>query len=156
MANKYEEFTKPSTYDGSSNATVGYTKNDYQAALGNPPNNTDTGNETTDYYNALKNESYKTLLNSEIQASIARDQALKYTNNSLRAKGYATQGLAESTNLGLQSQYQTALANARNTYQQSIDSINEQQRNAETQKQNDEFESLTTLYLSSVFCISLL
>ena len=127
-----------------SKATIGYTQDDYKSAL-NQTYNTNTGNETTDYYNALKNESYKSLLNSEVQASIARDQAMKYTTNSLRAKGYANQGLAESTNLGLQSQYHTALANAKNTYQQSIDNINTQQRTEALNTQKDNFESMTTL-----------
>ena len=123
------------------------TREDIEKALGrdNKTFDTNTGDTTTDYYNALRNESYKTLLNSEVQASIARDQALKYTNNSLRAKGYANQGMAESTGLGLQSQYQTALANAANTYQQSMDGINTQQRAEVAQNQKDNFESMTTL-----------
>lgn len=130
---------------GSSKATIGYTPDDYKKALGKTPYSTDTGDTTTDYYNALKNESYKTLLNSEVQASIARDQALKYTNNSLRANGYGNQGLAESTNLGLQSQYQTALANASNTYQTAIRDIDTQHRAEQTTQQRDNFESMTTL-----------
>ena len=119
-----------------------------QAALGRTaPLNPDTqsGTSSTDYYNALKNESYKALLNSEVQASIARDQALKYTNNALRAKGYGNQGMAESTNLGVYSQYQNALANAANTYRTSVDTINQQQRTEELTKQDDNFKSMTTL-----------
>lgn len=115
------------------------------ALSGSKTYDTNTGDSTTDYYNALKNESYKSLLNSEVQASIARDQAMKYTQNSLRAKGYGNQGLAESTNLGLQSQYQTALANAANNYQSSIKGINEQHRQEQLAQQNDNFQSMTTL-----------
>lgn len=126
---------------GKSKGSIGYTPDDYKQALGQVPYSTSTGDTTKDYYNALKNESYKALLNSEVQASIARDQALKYTNNSLRAKGYGNQGLAESTNLGLHSQYQTALANAASNYQENIKGINEQERTA----QNDNFQSMATL-----------
>ena len=128
---------------------IGYTQEDYKKALGREIYDTNTGDSTTDYYNALKNESYKTLLNSEVQASIARDQALKYTNNSLRAQGYGNQGMAQSTNLGAYSQYQNALANAANTYRTSVDTISTQQL-AETQKQQDEdFKSISTLMESA-------
>ena len=104
------------------------TKDEIKQALGGNSYSTNTGDTTTDYYNALKNESYKTLLNSEIQASVARDQALKYTNNSLRANGYGNQGLAESTNLGVQNQYRNALANASNNYMANMSQINQDQR----------------------------
>lgn len=131
---------------GVSKGTIGYTPEDYKKALGGVNSySTNTGDNTTDYYNALKNESYKALLNSEVQASIARDQAMKYTQNSLRAKGYGNQGLAESSNLGLQSQYQTALANAANNYQSSLRNIDEQQRNEQIKNENDNFQSITTL-----------
>lgn len=123
-----------------------YNYEDYKAALeGRNPANIDATKNTDDYYNALKNESYKSLLNSEVQASIARDQALKYTNNSLMSKGYANQGIAESTNLGIQSQYSNALANAVNNYQSSIKDINAQHRAEQLANQNDEFESVTSL-----------
>lgn len=128
-------------------AVGGQNYTEIQAALGRPtqPQGTQEGASTTDYYNALKNESYKALLNSEVQASIARDQALKYTNNALRAKGYGNQGLSESSNLGVYSQYQNALANAANTYRTSVDTINQQQRQEELTKQDDNFKSMTTL-----------
>ena len=123
-----------------------YSYEDYQKALqGRQPEKIDATQNTDDYYNALKNESYKSLLNSEVQASIARDQALKYTNNSLMAKGYANQGLAESTGLGIQSQYSNALANATNNYRNSIQDINTQQRAEQLANQKDDFESVTSL-----------
>ena len=136
---------------GASKGTIGYTPEDYKKALGGVNSySTNTGDTTTDYYNALKNESYKALLNSEVQASIARDQAMKYTQNSLRTKGYGNQGISESSNLGLQSQYQTALANAANNYQTSLRTIDERQRNEQIQKENDNFESVTTLMQAAV------
>lgn len=135
---------------GVSKGTIGYTPEDYKKALGGVNSySTNTGDNTTDYYNALKNESYKALLNSEVQASIARDQAMKYTQNSLRAKGYGNQGLAESSNLGLQSQYQTALANAANNYRADIRDIDERQRNEQVDQQKTNFESMTTLMKGS-------
>lgn len=125
------------------NGTINYDEETKKAL--SQPYRTDTGDSTVDYYNALKNESYKQLLNSEVQASIARDQALKYTNNTLAAKGYANQGMAESTGLGLQSQYQTALSNAANQYRTDMAGINQQQRDEELKVQDDNFKSLTTL-----------
>lgn len=123
-----------------------YSIDDYKQALNSrAPEQIDATQNTEDYYNALKNESYKSLLNSEVQASIARDQALKYTNNSLRANGYANQGLAESTGLGIQSQYSNALANAANNYRNSIQDINTQQRTEQLNTQRDNFESVTSL-----------
>lgn len=105
-----------------------------------------------DYYNSLKNESYKAMLNSEIQASVARDQAMKYTNQQINAAGYDTQGLNQSTNLGIQNTYQAALKNAAEAHQANMLALGQQQR-AEDQalnekyeaKNSQEFESLTAL-----------
>lgn len=105
-----------------------------------------------DYYKSLKNESYKTMLDSEIQASIARDQAMKYTQNQIGANGYANQGLSQSSMLGLQNNYRTALRDAQAQYENSINNINEQQRqeeinqeNADYTKDDNSFKTISTL-----------
>lgn len=98
-----------------------------------------------DYYEALKNESYKSMLNSEIQASVARDQALKYTNNALRSSGYASQGLSQTAYNGITNNYQNALQQANQQYQNDLTNINQQQRNEQKATGNDNFNSLTTL-----------
>ena len=97
--------------------------------------------QTTDVYQALKDESYKALLNSEIQAGIARDRALKYTQGQLNAQGYGTQGVAESSKIGLYNDYMGALASAKSDYNDSMLKIKEN----EAQAENDSFESMTTL-----------
>lgn len=98
-----------------------------------------------DYYEMLKNESYKALLSKEVQASNARDQALKYTKNAVNANGYGTQGLAESTNTGLANQYLSALQTAQTEYQNDISDINKAQLEKKLETDNTNFESLTTL-----------
>ena len=101
--------------------------------------------DTKKYYDALKNEEYKALLDSEVQASIAKEQALKYMNNSVNAQGFGNQGVAESTKAGVYSQYSNALHNANNTYRKSINQINEQERQALDAERDEEFQTLTSL-----------
>lgn len=98
-----------------------------------------------DYYKALKDESYKALLNSEIQASVAKDQALKYTNQALQNSGYGSQGMAESTRLGVQNQYASALQNASNEYQSQMSSINTQQMEDQRQEDINNFDNMVSL-----------
>jgi hypothetical protein len=106
-------------------------------------------NETTNYYDELKKESYKTLLDAEIQASASRDRALKYTNAGINANGYGGQGIAESTKLGVGNQYQQALQNANSQYRNEIANIQQQEREENLANANDQFESMTTLMNSS-------
>ncbi len=79
-------------------------------------------------YDDMKQESYRAMLNSEIQASVAKQNALKYTQNQLNQTGYANQGVAQSTNLGIENNYRNALVNAQNQYRQDLMGINEKQQ----------------------------
>lgn len=83
-----------------------------------------------DYYNSLQNESYKAMLSKEVQASVAADQARKYTQNALAAQGLGTQGIAQSTQLGISNQYRNALFSAQDQYEQDLMGINQQRREA--------------------------
>lgn len=125
-------------------------KNAYMESLkenltGVSPQNSVEGNvgggDTTDYYDKLKNESYKALLKGEVQAYNAKQQAMKYTTNGLQANGYGTQGISESASLGIGNTYQRALTDSQNEYDQSILAIEQQQKEAA----GSEFESLATL-----------
>lgn len=129
-------------------------KNAYMESLkenltGVSPQNSVEGNvgggDTTDYYDKLKNESYRALLKGEVQAYNAKQQAMKYTTNGLQANGYGTQGVAESASLGIGNTYQRALTDSQNEYDQSILAIEQQQKEAA----NSEFESLATLMSSA-------
>jgi hypothetical protein len=104
-----------------------------------------TGGGEPDYYEKLKNESYKALLKGEVQAYNAKQQAMKYTTNGLQANGYGTQGISESASLGIGNTYQRALTDAQNEYDQSILAIDNQQKEAA----GSEFESLATLMSSA-------
>lgn len=76
--------------------------------------------EVNNYYDKLKNQSYRTMLEGEIQASIAKDQALKYTQNALKNQGIGNQGIAQSTIAGINNTYQNGLSQAAAQYQQSL------------------------------------
>jgi len=105
----------------------------------------------TDYYTNLKNESYKTMLDAEIQANAAKDQSLKYMNNALNANGLANQGIAESSKLGLLNTYNQALASAQNAHSQNMANIGLQETTDLKQKQSDNFESLSTLLENAAY-----
>ena len=101
--------------------------------------------DNSSYYEALKNESYSTLLQSEIQASIARDQAMKYTQGQLNAQGYGTQGLSESSNIGAYNNYMGSLNQAQSDYRNSLLGIKQKEQEAK----EDEFQQLATLMQES-------
>ena len=101
--------------------------------------------DNSSYYEALKNESYSTLLQSEIQASIARDQAMKYTQGQLNAQGYGTQGLSESSNIGAYNNYMGSLNKAQSDYRNSLLGIKQKEQEAK----EDEFQQLATLMQES-------
>ena len=101
--------------------------------------------DNSSYYEALKNESYSTLLQSEIQASIARDQAMKYTQNQLNAQGYGTQGLSESSNIGAYNNYMGSVNQAQSDYRNSLLGIKQKEQEAK----EDEFQQLATLMQES-------
>ncbi len=97
------------------------------------------------YYENLKNESYKAMLDSEIQASVARDQAMKYTQNQMNATGYGNQGLAQSSMVGIQNNYRNALANAANQYESNINEINLKESESQITQDDDSFKSVSAL-----------
>lgn len=97
------------------------------------------------YYDNLKNESYKAMLDSEIQASVARDQAMKYTQNQMNATGYGNQGLAQSSMVGIQNNYRNALADAAKQYDTSINEINQSELQNNVSQDNDSFKSVSAL-----------
>ena len=104
-----------------------------------------SGGENVDYYQLLKDESYKTMLSKEIQASVAQDNALKYTNNAVKANGYGNQGLSESARVGIANGYSKALMDAQADHEQNLMNINQQEHAAA----EDEFNSFATLMSSA-------
>ena len=92
-------------------------------------------------YDNLRNESYRTLLNSEIQANAAKEQALKYTQNTLNNQGYGNQGLSESARAGIYNAYANQKANAMNTYRNELLGINAQEKD----EYGNNYDSLSEL-----------
>lgn len=97
------------------------------------------------YYENLKNESYKTMLDSEIQASVARDQAMKYTQNQINGAGYGNQGLAQSTMLGVQNNYRNALRDAAAAYDKDMAEIQKEEADYQIKQDDNVFKSASTL-----------
>lgn len=108
----------------------------------------DNNNErpaTPDKYDSLQYTSYKDMLSSKIQANVAQEQANKYVANSLASAGYGSQGMAESTRLGIANTYQKAIASADETHQQNlIDIENQRQTDAEATS-NEDWQSAMTM-----------
>lgn len=66
--------------------------------------------------NYLKTHSYTELMNSNLMANNARWQAMKNTNNILKAQGYGSQGMVGSNQASIQNAYLNALQNYRSDY----------------------------------------
>lgn len=61
--------------------------------------------EEFDYYKALKDQNYSTLLDNQIQLDNARQRALKNTNVGLAAAGFDSSGYSQLARQGIESQY---------------------------------------------------
>ncbi len=104
------------------------------------------GNQNnTDKYAALETTSYKDMLSSKIQASNARDQAMKYAQNSIANAGYAGQGMAESTRTGIQNTYQKAIMGADEQHQQNMLDIQTQKADEQELKGEEDWQSVMTM-----------
>lgn len=86
----------------------------------------DQKNYINEYYNSLKDSSYKKLLNDRISASIAKAQALKSTNTALKANGYGSQGVADSNYASMNNAYINALGSANSSYNETIAGYNQE------------------------------
>lgn len=94
------------------------------------------------YYEQLKEMNYKERYDNKVAISNAQEQALKYANNSMIAKGYGSQGLQESNMVSMNNNYLNALASANDRYlrrETEIDNARAQDLNRlETQKFSQE------------------
>ncbi len=106
------------------------------------PTGGEGGNEQpTDKYDALEYTSYKDMLSSKIQASVARDQAQKYVGNSLANAGFEGQGIAESTRAGITGSYGKAIMNADQTHQANLIDIESQRQEGK----EEDWQSVMTM-----------
>lgn len=144
MANSMDSREKKSAYiDGLKDSLLQNQQNSNVNGATSPDNNTTSGGE--DYYELLKNESYKTMLSKEVQAYNASEQARKYLGTNLRANGYGSQGASESAMVGIGNTYQNSLRDAQNEYENSLLSIKQQQKEAS----DADFESFATILSSA-------
>ena len=109
-----------------------------------------------DYYDLMKQENYKTLLDREVQLNNARERALKQTNAGLGAIGMQSSGYGQTARSGIESQYLAAMEGANQTYQEQNQDINLQQQQYLEQKdaetaasQYQDFASISNLMTSA-------
>lgn len=98
-----------------------------------------------DKYDALEYTSYKDMLSSKIQASVARDQAQKYVGNSLANAGFSGQGMAESTRAGIAGAYNRAIMGADETHQANLMDIASQRVADEETQKTDRWQAAMTM-----------
>ena len=103
------------------------------------------GGNDFDYYQALKDENYKSLLNNQVQLANARQQALKNTNVGLSAMGFNSAGYGALSRQGIENSYMQGLeANQENYANQNLD-ISRQQYEAEKAETNENFQSFNNI-----------
>lgn len=144
MANSMDSREKKSAYIDNLRDTLLQDQQKGVSGVGSSGGNDNTDVSTTsgdDYYELLKNESYKTMLSKEVQAYNAQEQAKKYIGNNLRANGYGSQGASESAMVGIGNTYQNSLRDAQNEYESSLLSIKQQQK----EESDADFESFATI-----------
>ncbi len=96
-------------------------------------------------YEALKNISYKEMMNSKIQASAVKDQALKYSGTALNAAGYGTQGLSESSRVGIFNNFNNKVMGAEQTHQDNLLAIENQKITDKETKRTEDWQTLMTM-----------
>lgn len=146
MANSLDSREKKSAYIDNLRTTL--LQDQQKGITGDSGASGDNAGSTTsgdDYYELLKNESYKTMLSKEVQAYNAQEQARKYIGNNLRANGYGSQGASESAMVGIGNTYQNSLRDAQNEYENSLLSIKQQQK----EESDADFESFATIFGSA-------
>lgn len=99
--------------------------------------------DANDYYSMLKSQSYKALLDKQVQAAAAKDNALKYTNNMMQRSGYGSQGVSESTGLGIANSYRNALAGYQNDYNTAINEAYKGALDIRNNARNDVYDAIT-------------
>lgn len=105
----------------------------------------EVGGNQPDKYAALETTSYKDMLSSKIQASNAKEQAMKYASASLGASGFSGQGMAESTRAGIINNYSKAIAGADEQHQQNLLDIETQRQEDAATKGDEDWQATMTM-----------
>ena len=99
-----------------------------------------SGSQTA--YDDLRNDNYSNLLDTQIQLSLARQNAMKSTNQMLASQGMLGTGYGGLTTSGIQSQYLSAMQNAKDSYYDREQSISSQERQEAEANRQYEFSKL--------------
>lgn len=117
---------------------------DYWKTVNDKVNNYyDEQQKTSDeYYKELKNANYKDAFENKVALANANELAKKYALNTVKANGYGSQGVAETTNSSLSNNYLNALSKANSNYQDAESTINQNQMSANSTMAANKFSQL--------------
>lgn len=108
-------------------------------------NSSSWSSASQNYLDMLNRQDYSSLLDSELQLEKSKQNAMKYTRNSINANGFGGTGYGNSVNSSIQNAYINALGKARTEYSNNIEE-NEQSVSAdETQTISSAISGATDL-----------
>lgn len=93
-------------------------------------------------YDDLRNDNYSNLLDTQIQLSLARQNAMKSTNQMLASQGLLGTGYGGLSSTAIQGQYLNAMQNAKNSYYDREQEINANEKRDAKLAAQDEFKNL--------------
>lgn len=106
---------------------------------------TDFNSDSTDEYALLREQNYKALLDSQIQGSVARQNAMKQTQQITNANGFGNTGYASMAQSGINNTYLSALQSAQNNYAAQDQSISAQEQTAAKTTNDTNFNNFLTV-----------
>lgn len=102
-----------------------------------------------DYYQALKDQRYKALLDNQIQLDNARQRALKNTNTQMAAAGFDSSGYGQTAKMGIEGQYLQAYQQANNDYQNELFNINKDQHDEQVKQQDENYKMYSEMLMGA-------
>lgn len=107
------------------------------------------GDASTDTYQLARNQEYTALLDKEVQLENAKQNASKYARNQMASQGFDSTGYGSTQQSAIYGQYMNALGSAQNATQSNVSNINLQEAEANEEKADDRFKSITTMLSSA-------
>lgn len=104
-----------------------------------------SGSKTEDYYQLARDQEYGVLFDKEIQLENARANAQKYAQNQINASGFGNTGYGSTIGSGIYNEYMNKVMGAQKDYNDAVRQINLEETQANEQKANDRFASVTTM-----------
>lgn len=121
-----QQYDINATEDGGvqkSQAQSSYLQNLGQSSDTSIPNDNSSSwsSSSQNYLDMLNRQDYSSLLDSELQLEKSKQNALKYTRNSINANGFGGTGYGNSVNSSIQNAYINALGKARTEYSNNLE-----------------------------------